>query len=481
MSLPSIRPLLVLLLATLSLSTWAGSEPLRVVTTIKPIHSILSSLMDGTRAPELLVTGSQSPYSYQLSSRQRSSIQRADVVVWVGPELERFMTAPIQELGPNTTLFTLLDNHEIKVLPSRWDEERRDPFFWMDSRNVIILADELARGLMRIDPERSALYEKNRHRLLNRLADLDRRLEYGYRGLRSGIGMAYYDTLQYFEQAYALKIRGVVAESPATPITGQSLLENHARLRGGDYSCLLTEQQMDGDEYALLTMGTTLNIGELDSFGSGIESGPDHYFILMEQNTSTIKHCLRYEQSSSTGDTIGEQQQHTLLDAPPPARIGGRFMLRDHNGKLFTDQDMVGKYQLIYFGYTFCPDVCPTSLVTISSAMAQLDTLAEEITPYFITVDPARDTIEVLSTYVGYFHPRLIGLTGSQEMVDRVARLYNVKYQKVIDESRPADQYIMDHSSGVYLMAPDGAFITKLAHGISADAMAARIREILPK
>ncbi len=437
--------------------------------------------MGGTRAPELLVTGSQLPYNFQLSSQQRAAIQQADVVVWVGPELEGFMAAPIQELGPHTTLFTLLDNREIKVLPSRWDGERRDPFFWLDSRNVIILADELARALIRIDPERSQLYERNRHQLLSRLADLDRRLEYGYRGLKSGIGMAYYDTLQYFEQSYALKIRGVVAESPATPVTGASLLENHARLRSGDYSCLLTEQQMDGDEYALLTMGASPNIGQLDSFGSGIEAGPDHYFKLMEQNTTTIKQCLQYEKGGISQEIADRGQQHTVLDALPPARIGGRFMLRNHNGKLVNDQDLLGSYQLIYFGYTFCPDVCPTSLITLSSAIRELGALSEKITPYFITVDPARDTIEVLSTYVSYFHPRLVGLTGSQEMVDRVARLYNVKYQKVVDESRPKDQYIIDHSSGLYLMAPDGAFITKLAHGIPAREMAARIREIIPE
>ena len=101
------------------------------------------------------------------------------------------------------------------------------------------------------------------------------------------------------------------------------------------------------------------------------------------------------------------------------------------------------------------------------------------IQPYFITVDPVRDTPEVLSTYVDYFHPSLIGLTGTQAMVDRVTQLYRVKFEKVEDPDRDPDQYIINHSSGLYLMAPDGAFITKFAHGISPAEVTSRIQSII--
>lgn len=464
------------MLLLFSLTTWGG-EPLRVIATIKPIHSILSGLLADTRPPELLVDR-QSPYRVKLSREQQHSIRDADIVVWVGPELEQFMVNQIKLLGPDTTLFTLLDNEEIKVLLSRWDKEKRDPFFWLDSRNILILVDELARALMRLDPQRKPLYEKNRRNMLYRVAELDRRLEYGYRGLKSGIGIAYYDTLQYFEQAYALKIRGVVAESPTTPVTGLSLLESRAKLRSGDYSCLLTEEQINPNDYSILTTGTDINIGILDSFGSMIDAGPDHYFRLMEQNTATIKQCMKYEIANIATE---EATDDNVQEPPPPAQIGRKFMLRDHHGKLFTDQNMVGKFHLVYFGYTFCPDVCPTSLITISGALEKLGKDSEEIRPYFITVDPARDTPDVLSTYVAYFHPTLVGLTGTQRMIERVANTYHVKYEKVVDASRGTNQYLMDHSSGVFLMAPNGEFITKLAHGISADEMASRIREILPK
>ncbi|MBT7308354.1 MAG: zinc ABC transporter solute-binding protein, partial [Gammaproteobacteria bacterium] len=451
-----MRPLTLLLLALLSTNGWS-SEPLRVVTTIKPIHSILSGLMAGTRAPELLINDHQLPYGYRLNREQQGDIQQADLLVWVGPELEKFMLEPIQQLSTNTTLLTLLDNEEIKVLPARWSESARDPLFWLDSRNVLILSDELARALIRLDPAREPLYLKNRRQLLTRLAELDRYLEYGYRGLKSGIGMAYHDTLQYFEQAYALKIRGVIAQSPTHPVSGLSLLENRVKLTSGDYSCLLTEQQMPLNELPLLTRGVSLNIGKLDSFGSTLPAGEELYFQLMKSNTQTIKRCLKYEQPASAVSPVAVQP----VSLSP--QIGGKFMLRDHKGRLFTDEDLLGTFSLIYFGYTFCPDVCPTSLGTLSSALNLLGEKGQRIQPYFITVDPARDTAEVLDTYVAYFHPRLIGLTGTQSMIDQVAKAYRILYERVVDPSRAADEYLVDHASGTYLMAPDGTFITKFA------------------
>ena len=160
--------------------------------------------------------------------------------------------------------------------------------------------------------------------------------------------------------------------------------------------------------------------------------------------------------------------------------IGGKFVLWSHNNQVFYSEYMLDKFHLVYFGYTFCPDICPTSLITISSALDLLGEKVKQVQPYFITLDPKRDTVKALKTYVTYFHPSLIGLTGPQEMINRVAKSYNVRFEKVEDPSRKEDDYIMDHSSGVFLMAPDGTFITKMVHGISPEDMAKRIEEALP-
>ena len=142
---------------------------------------------------------------------------------------------------------------------------------------------------------------------------------------------------------------------------------------------------------------------------------------------------------------------------------------------------MLGKFQLIYFGYTFCPDICPTSLQVISQALDMLGDKASLLKPYFITVDPERDNPKVMNNYVKYFNQDLVGLTGTKVMIERVAKQFKVRYEKVIEEGADPDLYIMDHSASVFLMAPDGEFITKFAHGISAKQMVESLRAYLPK
>lgn len=457
----------------------AADERFSVITTIKPLHSILAGLMEGTEGPELLLEEGATPFGYQLSDEQQSKLAQANMIVWVGPELESFLIDPVaRATKADITVLTLLDNPELKILPSRWSKEEedtaRDPFFWMDSRNTLILVDELSRALMDADTGRAHLYKRNRDQLLARVAELDRRLEYGYRGLKSGVGMAYYDTLQYFEQAYALKIRGVMAQSPVQSIDASQLLLSRVKLKEGYYACLLTERSMPMPELPLLTEGIDINIGVLDSFGTDLAAGPELYFQLMQENTDTIKQCLQYG-----GDAAQVAAEEDEL--PLTAKVGGKFMLIDHNGKLITEKDMQGKFQLIYFGYTFCPDICPTSLQVMSLALDMLGEQASLFKPYFITVDPTRDNAKVMKDYVQYFNKDLVGLTGTTAMVERVAKQYKVRYEKVVEEGADPDMYIMDHSASVFLMAPDGEFITKFAHGISAKQMVESLKEYLPK
>ena len=138
--------------------------------------------------------------------------------------------------------------------------------------------------------------------------------------------------------------------------------------------------------------------------------------------------------------------------------IGGPFELVDHNGRTVTDETFRGRYLLIYFGYGYCPDVCPTELANIAAALDVLGPKAEHVEPLFITVDPERDTAEFLSEYVVNFHPRLTGLTGTPEQVSAVAKSYKVYYAKA-NQPGGAD-YLMDHTGFVYLMGPDGRFLS---------------------
>lgn len=149
--------------------------------------------------------------------------------------------------------------------------------------------------------------------------------------------------------------------------------------------------------------------------------------------------------------------------------IGGPFTLTDHTGKSVTDADFRGKYMLIYFGYTYCPDVCPTELGVMTQALDQLGPKSEQVQPIFITIDPDRDTVAHMKDYVSLFHPRLVGLTGTPEQVREAARAYRVYYAKAPQKDGKADDYLMDHSSFIYLMGPDGKFVGVYPGGTTAD------------
>ena len=154
--------------------------------------------------------------------------------------------------------------------------------------------------------------------------------------------------------------------------------------------------------------------------------------------------------------------------------IGGPFTLVDQNGRTVTEANLKGKPTLIYFGYTYCPDVCPTSLLLMETAIEKLgpDT-ARKVNLVFITVDPARDTPELLKGYVTNFGPTFIGLTGTPEQVAAAARAYRVYYQKV--PGKDGAPYLMDHSSIVYLLDRNGRFVSHFTHEAKAESIAAGV------
>ncbi len=158
--------------------------------------------------------------------------------------------------------------------------------------------------------------------------------------------------------------------------------------------------------------------------------------------------------------------------------IGGPFALTDADGKRFTDKDLHGAYAVVYFGYTFCPDVCPTTLNQLTEALDQLGPKAQRIRPVFITVDPRRDTPAVMKQYVAAFSPRLIGLTGTEAEIAAVAKEYRVYYAPHRTGDGPGD-YTMDHSSVLYLLGPDGRFIAPLRADASAEQIAAELSKQL--
>ena len=158
--------------------------------------------------------------------------------------------------------------------------------------------------------------------------------------------------------------------------------------------------------------------------------------------------------------------------------IGGPFTLTDQNGRTVTSDSLKGKPTLIYFGFTYCPDVCPTSLLLMENAIDQLGLdAAKKVNLVFITIDPERDTPQLLKGYVENFGPTFIGLTGTPQQIADVARAYRVYYQKV--PGKEGGPYLMDHSSIVYLLDRNGRFVTHFSHETKAETIAAAVKRQL--
>ncbi len=176
--------------------------------------------------------------------------------------------------------------------------------------------------------------------------------------------------------------------------------------------------------------------------------------------------------ANETAEPSATELIEGLLSGRAP--VGGPFELTDQTGHRRTDADFQGKLVVIYFGYTYCPDVCPTELQSISLALDKLGAAADTIQPLFITVDPGRDTPARLADFVSSFHPRLIGLTGSLAEIRKTAIAYRTFFAK--NGATTADHYSVDHTGFIYLLGKDGRYLGFLPPGLAPEAIADAIR-----
>ena len=185
--------------------------------------------------------------------------------------------------------------------------------------------------------------------------------------------------------------------------------------------------------------------------------------------------CWAAVACGQTGTVVPKhtEEQAEAVDLMP------RYLLQDYRGRVLTQESFRGRFQLIIFGFISCPDVCPTTLLAFRNILEALGDRAERLQPIFITVDPERDTPSVLREYTAAFHPAILGLRGSPELLQRAAESFRVRYEKVQEPGAPADIYTMDHSTGMYLLDPDGSFLIKFASAAPAQEVAARIGSLM--
>lgn len=472
-----LLPVVSLFLLMSSVAGWAGNAP-RVQVSIKPVHSIVAGIMEGIGKPHLIVDGQATPYGYKLSDEQLAALSDADMVIWTGAELEPFLAEPLAKLDGKVLSLELLNNRNLKVLPVRDNPNLRDPFLWLDTRNTLILVNELTNAIVELDPSNELLYRRNSARLLEKMGNLDREFEYGYRSVKAGRVYLYHDTLQYFEQAYGTRVVGTLSARPGEMPDATAFLEARADIYNEEAAvdCVLTEAGMPANNLNILITGSRVKVVELDSFGTRLEPGLGLYEAMMRNNFEAIKSCF------SKGDE-GVKLEAELATAIPenddqvlPSQIRGKYILQDQNGKTVTDEDYLDSFQLITFGYTSCPDICPATLQVISGTIKRLGGQEALVQPIFISVDPQRDTVAVLNRYVGYFHPRIVGLTGPQPMIDRVVAQFKAKVEKEYLENSEDGAYIVNHTAGTYLLAPGAQFVKKFGYGTTSIEMAEGIK-----
>lgn len=186
--------------------------------------------------------------------------------------------------------------------------------------------------------------------------------------------------------------------------------------------------------------------------------------LVLATGTGMIAYC-KHEREKKFEELRGKEQQ-----VAGAAMVGGPFQLVDTTNKPFSDKDLLGEFAALYFGFTFCPDVCPDELEKLAEAVNLVEKkCGAHIVPVFISIDPERDTVAQVKEYVKEFHPRMVGLTGTLDQVKAAARSYRVYYSKTTDSP---DDYLVDHSIITYLVNPEGGFVTFYGKNFEAPDMA---------
>ena len=294
--------LLISLLLLLPASPWASSVP-RVVVTLKPVHALVASVMAGVGTPDLLLKGGESPHRYALKPSAARALHRADLVVWVGPEMEGFLLRSLT--GMKGQWLTLLDTRGIHVLPARrlgrlHDHQahehthagERDGHLWLDPHNAQVIGRAVAQRLATMDPAHADQYQVNADKLSARIEALDRQIEARIAPLRGRPFVLFHDAFQYFETRYGLHPSAILAVSPERSPGARRVREIRHLIREKGVRCVFAEPQFRARIVDVLVEGSPTRVGVLDPLGADIPAGPDAWFRLLEGIAHQLENCL---------------------------------------------------------------------------------------------------------------------------------------------------------------------------------------------
>ncbi|MEO5374349.1 MAG: zinc ABC transporter substrate-binding protein [Alphaproteobacteria bacterium] len=293
------HPLVLVLVLALALVS-PTAMAMTVVTSIGPVHSLVSGVMEGAGTPVLLLRGGVSPHTYSLRPSDARALNEARLVFWVGPELEGFLARPLAGLGGGTTVVELMNLPGLTLHPARpvdsWEEGHdhggMDPHLWLDPDNARRIVAAAAEALAAADSGHADLYRANAGRLLERLDALDREVRDLLTPVRERGFIVFHDAYQYLERRYGLRAVGAVTVSPERPPGARRLSDLRRRLMTSGIVCVFQEPQFPPKLFQTLTEGTPARTGILDPNGAAVASGSDQYFEMMRSNARSLRTCL---------------------------------------------------------------------------------------------------------------------------------------------------------------------------------------------
>lgn len=284
----------------------ARAGEISVVASIKPVHSLVAAVMRGVGEPKLIVEGAGSPHSYAMRPSQAAALEHADIVFWIGPDLEHFLVGPLDTLAGGAKLVTLEKVPGLTILPPReggafeaeaeeGDDHARetiDPHLWLDPENAKMMVAAIDDALSSADPAHAQRFHANARALKDRLGKLEAETRDTLAPVREKPFVVFHDAYQYFEKRFGLSAAGSVTVDPQAMPGAARLEAIRAKLSGLDTACVFSEPQFRSQLVDVVTEGTRARTGVLDPLGAGLANGPDLYFRLIGDLASSLKTCL---------------------------------------------------------------------------------------------------------------------------------------------------------------------------------------------
>jgi zinc transport system substrate-binding protein len=306
-------PTLGLLAATMLIPPTAALAAPQVVVSIKPIHSLVASIMKGIAEPELILKGAGSPHTYQMKPADAEMLQNAHLVFWVGPELEKFLEKPIESLSSDAKVVELEDAPGLARLPMReggtfephddGDEGHAeeahdhhdgeyDAHIWLNTGNAKVIAKAIAAALGKADAANAPRYDANLAVLETNLDALSAELKATVAPVKDKPIVVFHDAYQYFEKEFGIRVAGSITVSPETLPGAARISQIHEKLKTLGTSCVFAEPQFEPKLVNVVLEGTQAKSGTLDPEAATLPEGPDLYFELMRGLAGSIKACL---------------------------------------------------------------------------------------------------------------------------------------------------------------------------------------------